>query len=143
MKYLLPGIIVILAFACLSCSKKENLKFEATINTTYAFNIDSAWEVNISTKVKGFKQEVSGDKFKTSISYTIDLIKPGGTTVKGLANKTEDKIDKEKVADVILDSQFNLDASYKPGKYTVVINLKDMATGQTTTASKDLDLTTD
>ena len=131
-----------MGFIC-SCSKKEDIKLEASINTTYAFNLDSAWEVNISTKLKGFKQETSNDKFKTSISYTIDIIKPGGVTVKGLASKTEDKIDREKVPDIILDSQFNLDASYKPGKYTIIMNLKDLATGQTTTASKDLDLSTD
>jgi len=142
MKYLLPGLIIIMGFIC-SCSKKEDIKLEASINTTYAFNLDSAWEVNISTKLKGFKQETSNDKFKTSISYTIDIIKPGGVTVKGLASKTEDKIDREKVPDIILDSQFNLDASYKPGKYTIIMNLKDLATGQTTTASKDLDLSTD
>ena len=142
MKYLLPGLIIIMGFIC-SCSKKEDIKLEASINTTYAFNLASAWEVNISTKLKGFKQETSNDKFKTSISYTIDIIKPGGVTVKGLASKTEDKIDREKVPDIILDSQFNLDASYKPGKYTIIMNLKDLATGQTTTASKDLDLSTD
>jgi hypothetical protein len=139
MKYLLPGLIILLAFFY-SCSKKENFKLEASVTTTYAFYLDSAWEVNISTKVKGFKQEASNNKFKTSISYTIDVIKPGGSIIKGLVSKTEDKIDKEKLPDIILDSQFNLDATYKPGKYTIVVNLKDMATGQTVTANKDLDL---
>jgi hypothetical protein len=142
MKYLLPGLIVLMTLIC-SCSKKENLKLEASVTTTYAFYLDSAWEVNISTKVKGFKQEISNDKYKTSISYTIDIIKPGGVTVRGLVSKTEDKIDKEKLSDIILDFQFNLDATYKPGKYTIVVNLKDMVTGQTTTATKDLDLSTD
>ena len=142
MKYLLPCLIVLATFFC-SCSKKENLKLEGSITTTYAFYVDSAWEVNISTKIKGFKQETAGDKLKTSISYTIDIIKPGGVTVKGLVSKTEDKIDREKVPDIILDSQFNLDASYKPGKYTIVVNLKDVATGQTATATKDLDLSAD
>jgi PBP1b-binding outer membrane lipoprotein LpoB len=139
MKYLLPGLLVILVFIC-SCSKKENIKLEASVTTTYAFYLDSAWEVNLSTKVTGFKQEASIDKFKSSISYTIDIIKPGGVTVRGLVSKTEDKIDKEKLPDIILDSQFDLDASYKPGKYAIVINLKDMVTGQTATAKKDLDL---
>src|SRR5664280_35693 len=112
MKYLLPGLIILLAFFY-SCSKKESLKLEASVTTTYAFYLDSAWEVNISTKVKGFKQEISNDKFKTSLSYTIDIIKPGGVTVRGLVSKTEDKIDKEKLSDIILDFQFNLDATYK------------------------------
>ncbi len=143
MKYLLPGLLIVLMTFICSCSKKEKLKLEATINTTYAFNLDSAWEVNISTKVKGFNQETINDKFKTSLSYSIDIIKPGGETVKGLVNKTEDKIEKEKLPDIILDSQFNLDATYKPGKYTIVINLKDVATGQTTTATKDLDLSSE
>jgi len=139
MKYLLPGLIILMAFIC-SCSKKENLKLGASVTTAYAFYLDSTWEVNISTKVTGFKQEAINDKFKTSISYTIDIINPGGGTVKGLVSKAEDKIDKEKVPDIILDSQFNLDSSFKPGKYTVVVNLKDMATGQTATVTKELEL---
>jgi hypothetical protein len=140
MKYLLPGMIFLLVFVY-ACKKEENLKLEATVNQAYAFDIGSAWEVNISTKVKGFKQDENNGKFKSSLSINIDLVKPGGETVKGLINKTEGKIDKEKIPDMILDSQFDLDSTYVPGKYKAVVNIKDMVSGNTTTTIADVDLT--
>jgi len=142
MKYLLSGLIVLLTFVY-ACKKEETQKLEASVNQAYAFDIGSAWEVNVSTKVKGFMEEENNGKFKMSLSYTIDVEKPGGQTVKGVISKTEDKIDKEKLPDFILDSQFNLDTTYVPGKYKVTINIRDVITGKTATAAGSFDLTKD
>jgi hypothetical protein len=142
MKYLLPGLIVLVVFLA-ACKKEEPLNLQASINQAYAFDIGSAWEVNISTKVMGFKQEENNSKFKTSLYYTVDLVKPNGETIKGMVNKAEDKIDKEKFSDLILDSQFNLDTTYLPGKYKAVINIRDVITGKTATASAPFDLSKD
>jgi hypothetical protein len=142
MKYLLPGLIVLLTFVN-ACKKEESPKLEASVNQAYAFDIGSAWEVNISTKVKGFMEEENNGKFKMSLSYTIDLVTPGGKTINGIANKTEDKIDKEKLPDFILDSQFNLDTTYIPGKYKVIINIRDVITGKTASATGTFELSKD
>jgi hypothetical protein len=142
MKYLLSGLIVLLTFVY-ACKKEEGQKLEASVNQTYAFDIGSAWEVNISTKVKGFMQEENNGKFKMSLSYTIDLVKPGGKTVNGIVSKTEDKIDKEKLPDFILDSQFNLDTTYAPGKYKAIINIRDVITGKTASSTSSFDLAKD
>ena len=142
MKYLLSGLIVLLTFVY-ACKKEESQKLEASVNQAYAFDIGSAWEVNVSTKVKGFMEEENNGKFKMSLSYTIDLVTPGGKTINGIANKTEDKIDKEKLPDFILDSQFNLDTTYVPGKYKVIINIRDVITGKSATATGSFDLTKD
>ena len=142
MKYLLPGLIVLLTFVY-ACKKEESLKLETSVNQAYAFDIGTAWEVNISTKVKGFMEEENNGKFKMSLSYTIDLEKPGGETVKGIISKTEDKIDKEKLPDFILDSQFNLDTTYVPGKYKAIINIRDVITGKTASATTSFDLAKD
>jgi hypothetical protein len=142
MKYLLPGLIILLTFVY-ACKKEDSLKLEASVNQAYAFDISTAWEVNISTKVKGFMQEENNGKFKMSISYTIDLVTPGGKTINGIVSKTEDKIDKEKLPDFILDSQFNLDTTYVPGKYKAIINIRDVITGKTVSATGSFDLTKD
>jgi hypothetical protein len=142
MKYLLSGLIVLLTFVY-ACKKEETQKLEASVNQAYAFDIGSAWEVNVSTKVKGFMEEENNGKFKMSLSYTIDVEKLGGQTVKGVISKTEDKIDKEKLPDFILDSQFNLDTTYVPGKYKVIINIRDVITGKSATATGSFDLTKD
>jgi hypothetical protein len=142
MKYLLSGLIVLLTFVY-ACKKEESQKLEASVNQAYAFDIGTAWEVNVSTKVKGFMEEENNGKFKMSLSYTIDLVTPGGKTINGIANKTEDKIDKEKLPDFILDSQFNLDTTYVPGKYKAIINIRDVITGKTASATGSFDLTKD
>ena len=139
MKYLLPGLLILLGFV-FGCKKEDSVKLEATINQAYAFDIGSAWEVNISTKVKGFNQEEHNGKFKMSLSYTIDITTPTGKTVNGVISKTEDRIDKEKMADFILDSQFNLDTTYTPGKYKVVIDIRDVITGRAASATGSFDL---
>jgi hypothetical protein len=142
MKYLLPGLILLLTFVY-ACKKEESLKLEASVNQAYAFDIGTAWEVNISTKVKGFMEEGNNGKFKMSLSYTIDLVTPGGKTINGIVGKTEDKIDNEKLPDFILDSQFNLDTTYVPGKYKAIINIRDVITGKTASAITFFDLAKD
>jgi hypothetical protein len=142
MKFILPGLAVILIFL-FGCKKEDNMKMEASVNQAYAFDIGSAWEVNISTKVKGFNQEEHNSKFKMSLSYTVDFVTPSGKTVKGIISKTEDRIDKEKMADFILDSQFNLDTTYLPGKYKAVINIRDVVSGKTAIATSTFDLAKD
>src|ERR1035438_10766984 len=86
MKYLLSGLIVLLTFVY-ACKKEETQKLEATVNQAYAFDIGSSWEVNVSTKVKGFMEEENNGKFKMSLSYTIDVVKPGGQTIKGIRSE--------------------------------------------------------
>ena len=142
MKYLLSGLIILLKFVY-ACKKEESQKLEASVNQVYAFDIGTAWEVNISTKVKGFMEEENNGKFKMSLSYSIDLVTPMGKTISGIVNKTEDKIDKEKLPDFILDSQFNLDTTYVPGKYKAIINIRDVITGKTASATGSFDLTKD
>ena len=142
MKYLLSGIIVVLTFVY-ACKKEESQKLDASVNQAYAFDIGTAWEVNISTKVKGFMEEENNGKFKMSLSYSIDIVTPMGKTISGIVSKTEDKIDKEKLPDFILDSQFNLDTTYVPGKYKAIINIRDVITGKTASATGSFDLTKD
>jgi hypothetical protein len=142
MKYLLSGLIVLLIFIY-ACKKEDIPNLDASINQAYAFDIGSAWEVNISTKVKGFMEEAAKGKYKMSLSYTIDIVTPAGKTINNITSKTEDKIDKEVLSDFILDSQFNLDTTYVPGKYKAIINIRDVITGKTASASGTFDLTKD
>ena len=142
MKFIIPGLAVILIFL-FGCKKEETMKMEASVNQAYAFDIGSGWEVNISTKVKGFNQAENNSKYKMSLSYTIDFVTPSGKTVNGIVSKTEDKIEKEKMADYIIDSQFNLDTTYAPGKYKAIINVRDVVSGKTAMTTSTFDLAKD
>lgn len=127
MKYLLTAFFLFLCFA--GCSKKEEPKLQAYNAEAYAYDIGGAWEVNASTRVKGFKQKEQNKKYFVSLSYDIDIITPGGDTLKSLITRVEDKDSQEELTDIPLEVQFNLDSTYTPGKYVLVFHINDPETG--------------
>ncbi len=139
MKYLLILSLISL-FVLASCSKKEESKMEAFNAEAFAYDIGGAFEVNASTRVKGFKQNEENKKFKASLAFDIDLVKPNGDTIKSLITRVEDKINNEKMSDVPLEIQFNLDSTYALGKYKLVFEIKDANTEQTASSSAEFDL---
>lgn len=134
MKKILLIFLAALLFS--SCGKKEDVnKLEISKTEAFAYDIGDEWEVNAIAQVKGFSQISENEMFKAQLSYDIDLIKPSGETIKSLISKIVDKTDSEKMPDTQLDIQFNLDSTYAAGEYKIVINLKDVESGQETSAS--------
>ena len=125
MKYLLISSLIFL-FVFSSCSKKEETKLEAFSPEAFAYDVGDQFEVNASTRVKGFKQNEENKKFKASLSYDIDIVKPDGDTIKSMITRVEDKINDEKMTDVPLEIQFNLDSTYDLGKYKLIFQIKDV-----------------
>ncbi len=76
MKKLTSALIFLLVFA--SCSKKEEVKFEAFSPEAFAYDIGDSWEINATVNVKGFVKKEVGDELSTSLGFSVDLIDPDG-----------------------------------------------------------------
>lgn len=142
MKYFLSAAFVyILIF--IGCGKNEETKLEAYNAEAFAYDLGDSWEVNATTRVKGFFQKETGSSFTALLSYNIDLVTPAGDTLKSIVNKSEDKTDDERMSDVDLEAQFDLDSTYVKGNYQVIFNVRDNNTEQTATTSAKFSLDID
>ena len=97
-------------------------------------------EVDATTRVKGFQQDEKNGSYYATLSYDVDLITPKGDTVKSIISRVEDKIHKEKMTDTQLEAQFDIDSTYKNGKYKVLFSIKDALSGKTTTSESNFSL---
>jgi hypothetical protein len=126
------AFILLTSLLLYSCGKEEPSKLSAYNAEAFAFDIGGSWEVNASTRVKGFEQKEQGEnKFTATIAYDVDLITPKGDTLRSLISKVEDKNADEKMTDVALEAQFILDSTYAAGEYRVIFNVKDVLSGNT------------
>lgn len=130
MKYYL-AVFLLYVIIFIGCGKKDDSKLEAYNAEAFAYDLGESWEVNATTRVKGFFQKEDNGTFKALLSYDIDLITADGDTIKSLISRTEDKTKNEKMSDVDLETQFDLDSTYAEGTYKIIFNVKDINTQQT------------
>lgn len=136
MKYFsLAFLIYILIMA--GCGGGDKTKLEAYNAEAFAYDLGDSWEVNATTRVKGFFQKEENGTFTALLSYDIDLVTAAGDTIKSLISRTEDKMKNEKMSDVDLETQFDLDSTYAEGNYKVIFIVKDMNTEQTAKSSAE------
>ena len=136
MKYFLSLFsIYLLIFA--GCGKEDEAQLEAYNAEAFAYDLGESWEVNATTRVKGFFQKEENGTFSALLSYDIDLVTVAGDTIKSLVSRTEDKMKNEKMSDVDLETQFDLDSTYAEGNYKVIFIVKDMNTEQTAKSSAE------
>ena len=133
--FLLTSILLLL----ISCSKKEEMKFEAFSPEAFAYDIGDGWEVNATINVKGFEQEERDDESFASLSYSIDLINPEDDSTKNIFSNSKEVNEKE-INDVQLEAQFELADTSALGKYKLLFNIKDNNSGKTTSAETDFEL---
>ena len=112
-----------------SCSKEKPVKIETFSPEAFAYDIGDGWEVDATTRVKGFAQNEKEKKFSATLAFDVDLVTPKGDTIKSLISRVEDKTDKEKMTDVPLEAQFDLDSTYALGDYKVIFKIKDVISG--------------
>jgi len=124
MKYF-PSVFLIYILILAGCGDGDKSKLEAYNAEAFAYDLGDSWEVN-ATKT-----------FTALLTYDIDLVIPTGDTLKSLISRTEDKMKNEKMSDVDLETQFELDSTYAEGNYKVIFNVKDMNTEQTTKSSAE------
>jgi len=136
-------ILFITALIFYSCSKEEPVKIETFSTEAFAYDIGEGWEVNATTRVKAFIQNENKNNYTATIAFDVDLITPKGDTIKALISRVEDKTDKEKMADVPLEAQFDLDSTYATGDYKVIFNIKDALSNQMATSTASFKLSKD
>ena len=133
MKYII-SIILFSSLFFASCSKKETPKISAFSAEAFAYSLGDSSEVDASVRVKGFTQKEENGKYSATIGYDVDLITPSRDTLKSLISRVVDKLNNERVADLPLEAQFDLDSTYAKGSYQLIFNIKDGPSGATTKA---------
>jgi hypothetical protein len=137
MKKIFSLIIAILII--LSCSKKEEVKFEAFSPEAFAYDIGDGWEINATVNVRGFAKMERDDESFVSLSYSVDLINPDGDSTKSIFSDLKE-INEQEINDVQLEAQFELDNTALQGKYNLLFNIKDNNSGKTVSTQVDFDL---
>lgn len=132
-------VIILGGLIFVGCSKEEE-KLEAFNSQAFAYDIGDYWEVNASTRVKGFQQDEIEGKYSASLAYDIHLVVPAGDTLFAMISRVEDKKTDEAMMDVPIEIQFELDSTYSAGAYTVIFSVKDVNNEQTSFASADFSL---
>lgn len=120
-------LLIIASLVLVSCSKKE-VPFEAFSPEAFAYDLGESWEVNGSVRVKGFTQienETTG-LYSASLSLSVDLIKPDGSKDSSKFSYKHEESNREEILDAGLDAQFELDSTYREGKYILVFNVRDL-----------------
>jgi hypothetical protein len=137
-------LIWLIAFVIVftSCSKEEE-KFELFSAEAYAFSIGDEWELNASCRAKGFVQQEKDDSYSAKLSFIANLQTPDGMLVEGISEGIIDKSNNEKMIDLEIEVQVQLDKSYQPGKYKIIINVTDDLSQKTLSIGKEFELTTD
>ncbi len=136
-------IIVFLSIAVsiilISCAKEEP-EFTAFSPEAFAYDIGDSWEVIATARVKGIQQSENNGNFSASLSFNVDLVTPEGDTI---ISKFIDDVEKtlgEKMMDIQLEAQFELDETFGEGRYTVIFNIYESATGKQAKAVAEFDV---
>lgn len=129
-------LLIILAAVVFSCSKKEE-KFELFSSEAFAYSMDSGWELNASCRAKGFKQIEESGGFKAKLSFTADLTTPEGKVISKVGEGFVNQSSKEKFADLPIETQIQLDSTYKAGKYFLIFNVSDKLSGKSASIKKE------
>ncbi len=131
MKFIFYSTIIFFFIA--GCSKKEEVKMAAFSPEAFAYDIGDGWEVNATVRIKGFKvtKEENSNLYKASVSYSTDLITPADSTIKNVFEDIIHKSDSEKIVDIPLEAQFNIDSTFKPGNYKIMYHINDNNSGDT------------
>lgn len=133
-------ILLILSLFAISCSEKEEVPLELFSPEAFAFQLDEGWEVNASIQVKGFNQVEENDKYKTVLSYTIDLELPSGEVVSKVDFDNLTESSDEEILDYSIDSQIELDTNFTTGSYKLIFNVEDQFSQKAAKMSVQFDL---
>lgn len=132
-------VIVLILIAISSCGKKEEVKFEAFSPEAFAYDLGDSWEVNATVNVRGFKGIVAENEVSASLDFSVDFVNPDGEISKNIFNDSREVREIE-INYLQLESQFELDSTYVEGIYTIIFNIKDNNTGNSTSAEVEVKL---
>jgi len=132
-------ILFLLALLSLSCSKKEEVKFEAFSPEAFAYDIGDSWEINATVNVKGFVKKEVGEELSASLEFTVDMTGPDSLEIKNIFSDSKDVTSGELI-DVQLEAQFELDYNSTEGLYKITFNVTDINSGEVTSAEAEFEL---
>jgi hypothetical protein len=123
----------------ISCSKKEEEKFEAFSPEAFAYDIGDSWEINATVNIKRFVVKEVGDQSSSSISFSVDLVHPDETvTIDVFVDSKE--VTSTELIDVQLEAQFELEYDSPDGVYKLVFHITDKYSGEIVTAEAEFQL---
>jgi hypothetical protein len=122
-----------------SCSKKEEVKFEAFSPEAFAYDIGDSWEINATVNVKGFVKKEVGDELSALLGFSVDIIDPDSVETKDIFIDSKEITSKELI-DVQLEAQFELDYNSPDGLYKIIFHITDKNSGETITAEAEFEL---
>lgn len=131
--------ILLLILLTISCSKKEEVKFEAFSPEAFAYDIGDSWEINATVNVKGFVKKEVGEELSASLEFTVDMIGPDSLEIKNIFNDSKDVTSSELI-DVQLEAQFELDYNSPDGLYKIVFHITDKYSGDIVSAEAEFEL---
>lgn len=122
--------ILFAAFILITACSRKFEKFELSSAESFAYSMDSGWELNASVRAKGFEQNEESGKFTTKLSYFADIQTPDGRLLERIASGVVDKTSDEKLIDLPIETQIKLDSTFKHGIYKITFFVKDESTGK-------------
>jgi hypothetical protein len=131
--------VVLIILLTVSCSKKEEVKFEAFSPEAFAYDIGDSWEINAIVNVKGFVKKEVGEELSASFEFTVDMIGPDSLEIKNIFNDSKDVTSGE-LNDVQLEAQFELDYNSPEGLHKITFNVTDINSGEVTSAEAEFEL---
>lgn len=132
-------LIIVVCIITISCSNKEEIKFEAFSPEAFAYDIGDSWEVNATINVKGFLKKEVGEDFSASLNYSVDLIGPDSLEIENIFIDSKEATSSELV-DVQLEAQFELDYNSPEGLYKIIFNVTDNNSGDLASAQAEFEL---
>lgn len=128
-----------LILVTISCSKKEEVKFEAFNPEAFAYDIGDVWEVNATVNVRGFEKTEKDNQLNASLNYNVDVVNPDGEVMEDMFSNSIEFNEKE-LMDVQLEAQFELEKTYMKGIYEIVFNIKDNLSEKSVTSRVSFEL---
>lgn len=123
----------------ISCSKKEEVKFEAFSPEAFAYDIGDSWEINATVNARGFVKKEVGDEQSASLGFSVDLTYPDGSEKIDMFIDSKEVTSKE-IIDMQLEAQFELDYSSPEGLYKITFNVVDKNSGKVTSLQTEFEL---
>ena len=127
MKIIFSSIVIL--FMLVSCSKKEDVKFETFNPEAFAYDIGDIWEVNATVNVRGFEKTEKDNLLFASLDYSVDVVNPDGEVLKDVFSNSMEFLEQE-LSDVQLEAQFEFEKTYMKGVYEIIFNIKDNLSGE-------------
>jgi hypothetical protein len=131
--------ILLLILLTISCSKKEEVKFEAFSPEAFAYDIGDSWEINATVNVKGFVKKEVGEELSASFKFTVDMTGPDSLKIINIFSDSKD-VTRGELNDVQLEAQFELDYNSPEGLYKITFNVTDINSGEVTSAEAEFEL---